>query len=73
MIILLWIFAGMFAVSAGLLLSILAQSAAAARRENLPDVETQPHEQRGAWSRMMCRNRRTNRLSRWVRVNKVLR
>jgi hypothetical protein len=43
------------------------------QRTELPEVETEPRERRGVWSRMVCRNKRTNRLGRWVQISKVLR
>jgi len=71
-----WWFIGFtvaFVAAAVLMVAIVVGAHREHKLTELPEVETEPRERRGAWSRMMCRNKRTNRLSRWVRVNKVLR
>lgn len=71
-----WWFIG-YAVAAlaafTLIVVILWSARREERREDMPEDELEPRERRGAWSRIMCRNRRTNRLGRWIRNNKVLR
>lgn len=66
-------FTAAFVAAAVLMVAIVVGAHREHQRTELPEVDTEPRERRGAWSRMMCRNKRTNRLSRWVRVNKVLR
>ena len=71
-----WWFVGFtvaFLAAAVLLVAIVVGAHREHLRTELPEVETEPRERRGAWSRMMCRNKRTNRLGRWVQINKVLR
>lgn len=66
-------FASAFLASAMLMVAVVVGAHRERQRTELPEVETEPMERRGAWSRVMCRNKRTNRLGRWVRVNRVLR
>ncbi len=74
-----WWFCGFtvaFLMAAGLMVFIVVGARADQKRGAMPDipeVETQPTERRGAWSRMVCRNRRVTRLGRWARINKVIR
>ena len=71
-----WWFVGFtvaFLAAAVLMVVIVVGARREYQRTELPEVETEPRERRGAWSRMVCRNKRTNRLGRWVQINKVLR
>lgn len=66
-------FTAAFGAAAVLMVAIVLGAHREHKLTELPEVDTEPRERRGAWSRMICRNKRTNRLGTLVRVNKVLR